>query len=329
MPLISVIVPVYKVEKYLDRCINSIVGQSFTDFELILVDDGSPDKCPDLCEKWKKKDTRIKVIHQKNQGLSAARNTGIRLAKGDYLTFIDSDDWITGTMLEDLLKLIQKYDADISICDFIPTDHIIKELADKELKETVYSQEEFMKVILRVNSNRCIHYAWGKLYKRSVIDMKDHYPVGMLNEDVEGMFKAVIAAEKIVETNKVGYFYYENNESISRKKFGKNFLSLHEVWKRILIISKEKTPRYYNYVMYNYKRSDFTILMDMILYGDHATDQKYVAERKEIITRLRKSTAYLLKSPMKMNRKVMMLAVAFGYTPFKTTVRTLKKIMAH
>lgn len=327
MPLISVIVPVYNVEAYLDRCVKSILRQTFKEFELILVDDGSPDKCPSMCDEWSKKDDRICVIHQKNQGLSAARNAGIRIAKGDYLTFIDSDDWITPTMLYDLVALIRKYDADISVCSFITTDHVIMELTNQtNCKETVYSQQEFMNVILRVNSNRCIHYAWGKLYKRSVIDMENHYPVGMLNEDVEGMFKAVIASEKVVETTKVGYFYYENNESISRKKFGANFLCLNEVWKRILKLSKENAPIYYEYVKYNYQRSDFTILMDMILYGDEETDKKYASERGLITKRLRNNVNDLLKSPMQNNRKALMLLVVYAYTPTKQLFRFVYRL---
>ena len=109
MPKISVIVPVYKVEKYLDRCVRSVLAQTFRDFELILVDDGSPDSCPQMCDDWAKKDSRIKVIHQNNQGLSAARNTGIRAASGEYINFIDSDDWVADTLLSDLYRLLIKW----------------------------------------------------------------------------------------------------------------------------------------------------------------------------------------------------------------------------
>ena len=115
---ISVIVPIYKVEKYLDRCVRSVLAQTFRDFELILVDDGSPDSCPQMCDDWAKKDSRIRVIHQNNQGLSAARNTGIRAASGEYINFIDSDDWVADTLLSDLYRLLIKYDADISVCGF-------------------------------------------------------------------------------------------------------------------------------------------------------------------------------------------------------------------
>ncbi|MGN0612573.1 MAG: glycosyltransferase family 2 protein [Porcipelethomonas sp.] len=321
MPLISIIVPVYNVEKYLDRCIKSILRQSFKDFELIIVDDGSPDACPEMCDEWEKKDNRIKVIHQKNQGLSAARNAGIRIAQGRYLSFIDSDDWISDTMIQDLYDLLIESDADISVCGMI-------KVADENTKiragvpdVRVYSRDEFMKIILRIKGNRCIHYACGKLYKKEVLDPVAHYPVGMLNEDVEGMFKALVRADRVAETTKVGYFYFENNESISRTKFGKNFLCLDEVWKRVLELSREIAPEYAEYVEYNYKRTDFTILTDCLLYGDKQTDELYDANIKEIRRRLKKNIWTLLKGPMQSKRKVLMLIVCYFFGPVRFVLR--------
>lgn len=320
MPLISVIVPVYKVEKFLDRCIKSILSQTFSDFELIIVDDGSPDRCPEMCDEWAEKDKRIVVVHQKNQGLSAARNSGIKISKGKYLTFIDSDDWIADNMLEMLLKLIQKHNADISICDFIRTDSE-KNIASKtSTKETVFNQHDFMDIILKINSNRTIHYAWAKLYKREIID-DEHYPVGMLNEDVEGMFKAVIRSKKIVETNTVGYYYYENNDSITRKKFGKNFLCLNEVWNRILKIAEQSAPEYKEKVKFNLRRTDFTILVDMLLYGDRETDRLYEKEIRVIRRRLRKNLKNLLNGPMVFKRKILAFLVCYFYLPIRAICR--------
>lgn len=324
MDLISAIVPVYNVEKYLYRCVDSILKQTYENFELILIDDGSPDNCSQMCDELSEKDSRIKVIHQENQGLSAARNSGIKIAKGNYLTFIDSDDWISNTMFEDLINLIKEKNADISICNFIVTDGNAIYKKNTKAEEKLYSKDEFMKIILRVNSNRCIHYAWGKLYKKDVIDKNEHYPVGMLNEDVEGMFKAVLKSEKIAETNKIGYFYYENSESISRKKFSENFLSLHHVWERILEISQNSAPEYVDYVKYNLIRSDFTILVDMILYGDKETDNIFSIERKNINKRLKTNIGILLKSPMQIKRKILMLLVCYFYLPIRFMVRTIK-----
>ncbi len=119
---LSVIVPVYKAEKFLLRCINSILNQTFSNLELILVDDGSPDNCPELCEKIALKDQRVKVLHQKNSGVSAARNAGLDIATGDYITFVDSDDFIEPTMYEGMLKKAEEYQCDIVMCDCVKDD---------------------------------------------------------------------------------------------------------------------------------------------------------------------------------------------------------------
>ena len=119
--LISVIVPIYKVEAYLERCIRSIVNQTYKNLEIILVDDGSPDSCPDICDVWKEKDDRIKVIHKKNGGLSDARNAGMQIMTGTYISYIDSDDWVANDMYEKMMYAIKKNDADICECQFEKT----------------------------------------------------------------------------------------------------------------------------------------------------------------------------------------------------------------
>ena len=115
--LVSVIVPIYKVEKYLNKCVDSIINQSYKNLEIILVDDGSPDKCGEICDKYAEKDSRVKVIHKENGGLSDARNAGIDIAKGDYLLFVDSDDWITSNICEVLIKNANDNLSDIIACN--------------------------------------------------------------------------------------------------------------------------------------------------------------------------------------------------------------------
>lgn len=106
--MISIIIPIYKVEQYLDECVTSIINQTYKDLEIILVDDGSPDKCPRMCDEWAKKDARIKVVHKKNGGLSSARNAGLKVAKGEYIGFVDSDDYVDETMYEDLMRVMNQ-----------------------------------------------------------------------------------------------------------------------------------------------------------------------------------------------------------------------------
>ena len=325
MPIISVIVPVYKVEKYLDRCVKTILAQTFKDFELILVDDGSPDGCPEMCDIWAEKDDRISVIHQENQGLSAARNAGINAAVGSYLTFVDSDDWISPYMLENLFSLIRNNNADISVCGLLKTSQETVPFHKTEGKTQLYSRDEFMDIILKINSNRTIHYACGKLFKKEVLDSR-HFPVGMLNEDVEGTFKAVMRSERIVETSAAYYFYFCNSESITRERFGKNYLCLTDVWRRVLAVSKKCVPQYTDKVLFNLRRMDFTILTQSILHGDGETDRQYKNELAFCLKRLRKNTGRLLRGPMVFRRKLAVVAVSCFYYPIRCCYRIMRKL---
>ena len=152
MPEISVIVPVYNTEKYLDRCIRSIIDQTFSDFELILVDDGSKDNSGFICDEWEKKDSRIKVIHQKNAGAGAARNAGLAIAKGNYINFVDSDDWITPEMYEILYKLLRETSATIAMTSMISKSHYEKseKLDTTKIQYTVKDTKEMLKRFFRV-----------------------------------------------------------------------------------------------------------------------------------------------------------------------------------
>ncbi len=324
--LISVIVPVYNVEKYLDRCIKSIVCQTYSDFELILVDDGSSDNCPKMCDKWAEKDKRVKVIHQVNQGPSTARNAGIREAQGRYIAFVDSDDWIEKTMLKDLINIIKKYSADIAICNFATVSDEFSEKSKCTVpqREICYNSDEFMRIVLKIGTNRTVFYPWAKLYTRETLDMVEHFPAVInCGEDIEGMFKAVLRSHKIVETTKIGYYYCDNSDGITRTKFSENFLSLHQVWIRVSELCKHYAPQYQEYVDYNLIRSDFTILTDMILLGDKETDHKYRANRKEIQSRLKTNIQELMKGPMVRERKILAWIVCYFYTLIRIIYRAL------
>lgn len=217
--LISVVVPVYKVERYLSKCIDSILCQTQSDFELILVDDGSPDTCGKICDDYAQKDNRIKVIHQKNAGLSEARNSGIAIARGEYLSFIDSDDYVKKDYLERLYALCMNYNADISACRFYSTrvnDFFPK---DNETDVAVFNDEK-MKVFL--STKKIGTTAWGKLYKRNLFE-NIRYPKGKYNEDVFTTYLLVHEANRVVSTSYSGYAYRFNemgiiNEKYSRKK---------------------------------------------------------------------------------------------------------------
>lgn len=221
MKLVSVIVPVYKVEPYLESCFDSILCQSYKNFELIAVDDGSPDKCGEICDEYARKDSRIKVIHQRNGGLSAARNAAIDIAIGDYLTFVDSDDFVFPEYLERLVSLCDKYDADMSVCGYTrcafsdtPNTMAYKQEGEKE----EYFSEDRMKIFFSTKKINTV--AWGKLYDRKIFD-RLRYPVGKYNEDIFTTYLAVDLAKKIAVSDYIGYAYRQNENSIINEVYSK------------------------------------------------------------------------------------------------------------
>lgn len=223
--LISVIVPVYKVEKYIDRCVNSILKQTFKDFELILVDDGSPDKCGKICDEYAKKDDRIIVIHKTNGGLSDARNVGIDWAmknsNSEWITFIDSDDWVHVDYLMNLLTATVDNNIDISVCSYInTTGETNVEKENSPLNIELRGTEEFF-----INNNVNAVVAWGKLYKKNLwIDIR--YPYGKIHEDEFTTHKVLFKIKNIAYISQNLYYYYTNQNGIMHQKWTPKRLDL-------------------------------------------------------------------------------------------------------
>lgn len=212
---ISVIVPIYNVEKYLSRCVNSILNSNYKNLEIILVDDGSTDSCGCICDEYKKKDNRIRVIHKKNGGLSDARNKGIDMATGDYISFVDSDDAIDNDMFDYLLKILLENQCDISVCNYITFSTMelprsSQKNSNRNLK--VYTNEKALDILL---DGKISHsdYAWNKLYKRDLFK-NIRYPVGRKMEDIGTTYKLYYIAKKIVIGDAIKYYYYQRNNSI-------------------------------------------------------------------------------------------------------------------
>lgn len=210
MELISVIVPVYKVEEYLDHCVKSIVEQTYHNLEIILVDDGSPDKCPLKCDEWAKQDNRIRVIHKKNGGLSDARNVGLQVATGSYISFIDSDDWISPDFYENLYRSIIKNNAQIAASGitWAYKDYLQN---DKLINKQVFSSEEALNTLIQGQGFYAV--AWNKLYKRTLFEGIE-FPVGKLHEDEFVTYRLVGKATKLVLCQKVIYYYRQRSGSI-------------------------------------------------------------------------------------------------------------------
>lgn len=207
MSKISIIVPVYKVEKYLNRCLDSILAQTFTDWECILIDDGSPDNSGKICDEYAKKDERFVVIHQENAGVSAARNAGLDIAKGEYITFVDSDDWVESNFLQEQYSDIVSDDYDVCICGFVGKQKSKKKILNcKEAKKKLFGQKGTGA------------YSFLRIIKKEIlVGMRYDTSVSYL-EDTDFFYRLYEKCNKILWTNKSLYNYYINPLSVTRQK---------------------------------------------------------------------------------------------------------------
>lgn len=220
--LITIIVPVYNVEDYLCKCIDSIIGQTYNNLEIILVDDGSPDRCGEICDEYARHDTRIRVIHKENGGLSDARNVGIENSKGDYIAFVDSDDYIAPDMYEKLYNIAKVNDADMSICSFMCVNTKGNSIDDQNLynpiSNNVLSGIEVFEDKLAENQYWYWVVAWNKLYRRSLFD-NIRFPVGKQHEDEFVAHHLYSITRKVACCGNKMYYYVKRENSIMSKKY--------------------------------------------------------------------------------------------------------------
>ena len=222
---ISVIVPVYKVEKYLDRCIESIVAQTYKNIEIIIVDDGSPDKCPQICDAWKSKDSRIQVIHKKNGGLSSARNMGIHMATGEYILFVDSDDCIVSDACEKLYAYANGVDLVVAEATIYENGKIIHRVHTNLKENYIYSGTEC--AMKEIKAGEWFAAACYNMYKREfIIKNKLFFLEGILHEDIDYLPRLFLAAQTVKYMHYEFYEYIIRESSICSVKGEKNFNDL-------------------------------------------------------------------------------------------------------
>lgn len=237
MPIISVVVPVYNVEKYLSRCIDSILNQTFSDFELILVDDGSPDNCGKICDKYAIKDKRIHVIHKVNGGLSEARNYGIEWAvkksNSSWITFIDSDDWVHPDFLRILYKAVLDNNTFLSFCSF----KRMNSFQQYEEIKVSYSRIDTQRIFYNKRVNSIV--ACGKLFKKKDFESV-RFPVGRLHEDEFTTYKILFKYKDVSFVNNDLYFYYVNPDSITQSSWNLRRLDNLDAFKQQIAYFKKK-----------------------------------------------------------------------------------------
>lgn len=240
--MISIIIPVYNVEAYLNRCVESVVNQSYADLEIILVDDGSPDNCGAMCDTWAKKDQRIKVVHKTNGGLSDARNAGLEVATGEYVGFVDSDDWIEKDMYQDLLESIQKGDAELAVTGINRTyDNGYSRIQFAWDQPFIITGDKIIQAYLQQGTFSTA--AWDKLYIKSLFDNR-RFPVGKQFEDAPVIFDILCNIDRLAVVGKPQYNYFQRANSITGKKFSEHKLDHYFFSEEIRDRVRAEYPKY-------------------------------------------------------------------------------------
>lgn len=274
--LITIVVPIYNVENYINDCIQSIINQTYKNLQIILVDDGSRDNCPKICDEYKQKDSRIEVIHKKNGGLSDARNAGIEKANGKFICFIDSDDFINYEYVEKLYNLITKNNADISISNFKRVQDFKKEYLKEEEEnktEQIYTGKQMIENIYNKKLYVQSTVTWNKMYKTELFKTTN-FPYGKLHEDEYTTYKLYYNCKKVVMSSEILYYYRYVPNSIMNKKFNKKRLDgIAALEERLKFFQAKEEKKLYNLTLVRY----LTVLMI------HYTNCKMFLENSEEI----------------------------------------------
>jgi len=275
-PFLSIIVPIYKTEQYLSQCIDSILNQTFKDFELILVDDGSPDKCPVICDNYAKKDKRIKVIHKQNGGLVSARKAGLAQATGQYIGFVDSDDWIKLDMYEKMCRVAKTSNADIAICRIILVYDDYNVNYNEYIKSGYYNKQQLIEKVYpkMICTDKFYNFGlspavWCKIFKKDILDknlphVHNDITVG---EDTVCSYPCLLDAESVVIIDDYLYYYRQVVTSMTKSYDAKFFYRIMLVYNTLLEINNKKNvydilPQLDYYMVYLFQRAVFNEVSD-------------------------------------------------------------------
>lgn len=292
MDKISVVVPVYNVRTYLKKAVHSIINQKYTNLEILLIDDGSTDGSAKLCDELKKTDDRIIVYHKENGGLSSARNFGTKYATGDYIIFIDSDDYIHPEMLLSMYSEIKETDADVSVCGItnVYTTKEVPQCADTEIK-FVCDEEKFLKELLigeKIPGSIC-----NKLLKKEIAD-KLSFPEGKIYEDVFYHLDLVKIAKSYVIITKPYYYYYHRENSITTQKYNSKKMTMIEAYTGYKDYVEEKYPALEKEVFFRLSYAYFVVLDSMLL-ADHYRE---LPEYEMVLKFLKKNAFRIAGNPI-------------------------------
>lgn len=324
---VSIIIPVYNVEKYLRRCVDSVLNQTYKDIEVILVDDGSPDNCPAICDEYASKDDRVKVIHKHNGGLSSARNAGLNCAlNGNFVAFLDSDDWLDKDTFSYCTKLLSVSNAQaIQFGMRLVAEFETGGVQPKE-RVTCYEGKAVLQYYMTHSTENSEEYSVCiGLYKKELIQGLS-FREGKINEDIDFKYKLMSRCEKLVVSNQIKYNYFQTGNTISMGGFKKRDFQLREAADLLAEMSSKET---YGSIAFLGKvkqaRTAFSLLSKIAYFGvsDPMIDKNNTI--RELIKEHRNNLGVLLKSPMSFSRKVLAVMFAISYPMTENALNILKK----
>ncbi|HHX70707.1 MAG TPA: glycosyltransferase, partial [Gallicola sp.] len=316
MKKISVIVPVYNVEKYIDRCINSLVNQTYPNLEIILVDDGSLDNSGEICDAYAKRYSNIKVIHKDNGGQSSARNEGLRVATGEYIGFVDSDDWILPDMYEHLYKILNEFNCELSMCQRlnIRNEHeAVRALASA--KYNIFEGNKIMETYLTSD----MLSVWNKLYKKSLFD-DNRFPEGKIHEEIYLLYKVLKRAKRIIISKSQKYCYFLSETSTTRSPLNLKDFNMIQEWEKVIEDVKINYPKLKEKAYIRLYISYFNLINKYVMYGanDANVDRKINSLLDSWIGMLKKNKNLLRRSRyVGFNRSLQIDILCTSYKLFK------------
>lgn len=317
MAVISVIIPVYNSKSYLDCCLESVISQTFKDLEIIIVNDGSSDGSKEICEKYAKKDSRIKLINQENQGVSAARNKGLDVAQGEYIGFLDSDDFIKHDMYEKLYKLITENKADISVCAVEEIDaYGEKKISNKDskYKTFIFDTKEAVECIL--SGKFLTMYSVNKLYRRELFE-NIRYKIGVIYEDTILSTQIFAKSKKVVYNSQVLYYYVRNPDSITLQKFSSKDMDIIDSGEYVSKFIEERIPSLKKAAEYRKFWSYLHVLDRIILSGMDRSDYRY----RKIMYFIKNNGVNMLLNPyFSFKRKAGILTIIFSESIYRKII---------
>ncbi|MCM1286152.1 MAG: glycosyltransferase [Acetobacter sp.] len=316
---ISVIIPVYKAERFLDRCVESLVNQTYENIEILLIDDGSPDKCPEMCDRWAEKDSRIKVIHKNNNGVAKARETGVENATGSYIAFVDGDDWIEKDMYEYLYRLIKSGDYQIACCSYEVVSSENDTIKNGEEKLINYGYEESVKRLY----DDALWSLCFKLYPKELFDNADKINVNLsVCEDLLLNHYLFKNAKHVIVSNQKKYYYFRHPDSAVGKKISEKRIKDSMTAYQIISDDIDKSSVSFSYHTAHKISNAFMLLKQLI--AEDSCDAYFEVLRNDILNDIK----YIFKKENKcffgIKQKMQVIVLKLSPALYKKIIKIIK-----